>query len=202
MSQIKLLHSGGNGVILAAPDSNPASDRTLKLPSDADGTIATTATAGKILQVKQAVKTDTASSNSATFADIAGLSVSITPTSSSNKILVNCNIQTSGQKDSFCHFLVFRDSTSLGLGTEATGNMSNVSFASASQNSNSAQYGIRPATFNFLDSPSSTSALTYKVQFASAYYSYYSWINRPHSTTNEDFNAFCSSQITVMEVAA
>ena len=46
MSQIKLLHSGGNGVILSAPDSNPASDRTLKLPGDADGTIATTATAG------------------------------------------------------------------------------------------------------------------------------------------------------------
>lgn len=39
MSQIKLKHSGGNGVILAAPDSNPASDRTLKLPSNADGTI-------------------------------------------------------------------------------------------------------------------------------------------------------------------
>ena len=48
MSQIKLLHSGGNGVILAAPSSNPAADRTLTLPGDADGTIATTANAGKI----------------------------------------------------------------------------------------------------------------------------------------------------------
>ena len=56
MSQIKLLHSGGNGVILAAPSSNPAADRTLRLPGDADGTIATTATAGKILQVIQTVK--------------------------------------------------------------------------------------------------------------------------------------------------
>ena len=36
MSQIKLLHSGGNGVILSAPNSNPASDVTLKLPQ-ADG---------------------------------------------------------------------------------------------------------------------------------------------------------------------
>ena len=36
MSQIKLLHSGGNGVILAAPASNPASDTTFKLPQ-ADG---------------------------------------------------------------------------------------------------------------------------------------------------------------------
>ena len=36
MSQIKLLHSGGNGVILAAPTNNPASDVTFKLPQ-ADG---------------------------------------------------------------------------------------------------------------------------------------------------------------------
>jgi len=43
MSQIKLKHSGGNSVIIAAPDSNPASDRTLKLPSDADGTILSSA---------------------------------------------------------------------------------------------------------------------------------------------------------------
>jgi len=43
MSQIKLLHSGGNGVILAAPSSNPASDRTLTLPSDADGTVLSSA---------------------------------------------------------------------------------------------------------------------------------------------------------------
>ena len=37
MSQLKLLHSGGNGVILAAPTNNPASDVTFKLPQ-ADGT--------------------------------------------------------------------------------------------------------------------------------------------------------------------
>ena len=42
MSQIKLKHSGGNGVIIAAPTSNPASDRTITLPSDADGTLART----------------------------------------------------------------------------------------------------------------------------------------------------------------
>mgnify|MGYP003136689098 CR=1 FL=1 len=36
MSQIKLLHSGGNGVILSAPNSNPSSDINFKLPQ-ADG---------------------------------------------------------------------------------------------------------------------------------------------------------------------
>ena len=42
MSSIKLVHSGGNSVTIAAPDSNPGSNRTLKVPSDADGTIITT----------------------------------------------------------------------------------------------------------------------------------------------------------------
>ena len=41
MSSIKLKHSGGNSVIIAAPSSNPAADRTITLPSNADGTILT-----------------------------------------------------------------------------------------------------------------------------------------------------------------
>ena len=43
MSQIKLVHSGGNSVIIAAPSSNPASDRTLTLDGSADGTILSSA---------------------------------------------------------------------------------------------------------------------------------------------------------------
>ena len=39
MASIELKHSGGNGVIIAAPTSNPASDKTLTLPSDVDGTV-------------------------------------------------------------------------------------------------------------------------------------------------------------------
>ena len=42
MSSIKLKHSGGNGVSIAAPVSNPTADRTLTLPStDVDGVITT-----------------------------------------------------------------------------------------------------------------------------------------------------------------
>ena len=42
MSQIKLKHSGGNGVIIAAPSSNPAADRTITLPDlTADATFST-----------------------------------------------------------------------------------------------------------------------------------------------------------------
>ena len=65
MSQIKLLHSGGNGVIISAPDSNPASDRTLKLPSDGDGTILTTnSPVGKTRQHKILSKTTKSSTTS------------------------------------------------------------------------------------------------------------------------------------------
>jgi hypothetical protein len=47
-AQIKLKHSGGNGVIIEAPASNPASDRTLTLPSDADGTIVSKDTSNNV----------------------------------------------------------------------------------------------------------------------------------------------------------
>ena len=40
-AQIKLKHSGGNGVIIEAPASNPASDKTITLPSDETGVFAT-----------------------------------------------------------------------------------------------------------------------------------------------------------------
>ena len=48
MSSIKLKHASGNGVIIAAPSSNPAADRTLTLPSDADGIIAKTDASGNL----------------------------------------------------------------------------------------------------------------------------------------------------------
>ena len=45
---IKLKHASGNGVIISEPSSNPAADRTLTLPSDADGVIAKTDSSGNL----------------------------------------------------------------------------------------------------------------------------------------------------------
>ena len=129
-----------------------------------DGKVTFPQNTGNILQVKQAVKTDTASSSSATFADISGLSVSITPASTSNKILVECRVCSGGEGDSFQAFKVLRDSTAIGLGTGGSGNQTNVSFGLSSPNATTHQYAIRYGVFSFLDSPSSTSALTYKLQ--------------------------------------
>ena len=53
MSSIKLKHSGGNGVSISAPASNPTADRTLTLPStDVDGVITTKDTSDKLQAVK------------------------------------------------------------------------------------------------------------------------------------------------------
>ena len=51
MSSIKLKHSGGNGVIISAPDTNPASDKTIKLPSTESGVFATKDSANSLQNV-------------------------------------------------------------------------------------------------------------------------------------------------------
>ena len=55
---------------------NVASGKTLSAP-------------GHVIQVVQVVKTDTYSMTAASWTDITGYSVSITPSSSSNKVLIN-----------------------------------------------------------------------------------------------------------------
>tara|TARA_Y100000768_G_scaffold152663_2_gene114097 strand:+ start:16097 stop:16666 length:570 start_codon:yes stop_codon:yes gene_type:complete len=157
MSQIKLKHSGGNSVIIAAPDSNPASDRTLKLPSDGDGTILTTNSAtGKILQVVQAVKNDTATFTTTSFTDITGLSASITPTSSSNKILVEASVFGSTSNNVISLNLV-RGSTNIAQPSATSNN-------NATTHSYVAYDSMHSINFSFLDTPPDTNSQTYKIQ--------------------------------------
>jgi len=188
-------------IVVDSIRNSSASSDALTLSSD--GKVAFPNNTGNILQVVQAVKTDTSSTTSATYTDISGLSLSITPASNSNKILVTCNVYIGGDDNSFQGFKVFRDSTAIGLGTAATGNQTNVSFANFMTNTSSSAYGVRNVCFEFLDSPSSTSSLTYKIQFASIFNSASSYINRGHIySQNVAHNLFPSSTITAMEVAA
>ena len=196
MSQIKLLHSGGNGVILAAPSSNPAADRTLRLPGDADGTIATTATAGKILQVISDTKTDTQSFQSQSFQTISGLSVSITPSSSSNKVLVHYSVSVSC--NNYGMFNLRRAGTEI-LRGDADGNRTRCTFESGVMN----QYEMQICSGTFLDSPGSTSPLTYDIQCATPDSSSSElFINRYKTDNNSSYVGRATSTITVMEVAA
>ena len=91
MSSIKLKHSSGNGVSITAPESNPAADRTLYVPSTANGTIRTTTTPGAILQVKIATLGSSLNASSTSWADV-GLSDTITLASTSNKLLISVSM--------------------------------------------------------------------------------------------------------------
>ena len=201
MSQIKLLHSGGNGVILAAPSSNPAADRTLTLPGDADGTIATTATAGKILQVIQTVKKNRQTINSTTLVDITGMSVSITPSSASNKVLVNYSLVVFSNAVYYALRLLRDSDSTIFIGDE---NPSATSQNRASFGSYDSSYVIADTIAqSFLDSPNTTSATTYKLQAYSPYSSAYTiGINSGVVLDNYSYMNNCVSTITAMEVAA
>ena len=201
MSQIKLKHSGGNSVIIAAPSSNPASDRTLTLPGDADGTILTSnSSVGKILQVIQTVKTDQFTSTAYAFTDVTGMSVSITPASASNKILVNFELQVGGSGNNYASFRLLRDSTHIGVSTATDTNWRVGTLGSLSHENS---YQLENTGTSFLDSPNTTSAITYKLQ-VSGYSNRNISINVPTSTStaSNSYTATGISTITVMEVAA
>ena len=157
--------------------------------------------AGSIIQVVEAIKKDTATNTSSSWADISGLSVSITPSSTSNKILVQANIQISANSSN-CHMglKLIRGSTDFNIG-DADSSANRASYGGYIH-SNSTMFN---ATLSGLDSPSSTSSLTYKVQGRVTHDagndSFAINMNPGYNNGNLYFNK-CVSNIIVMEVAA
>ena len=220
--KIKLVHSGGNAVSIAVPTSNPSSSEVeFKLPgsdgsanqvlkTDGSGNLSFGADqAGKILQVKNAIKTDTASVTSNTFTDISGLSISITPSSSSNKILFRGYVAMGTQLNGQGTLKIFRDSTEIGKSTANSTAANNSTATAAGLNvssvTSSVKSQIKQLQFEVLDSPNTTSAVTYKVQFAEiSLYQYASvtvYVNRTYFTPSASLHGVISS-VTAMEVAA
>jgi hypothetical protein len=152
--------------------------------------------AGTVLQVVSTTKTDTFSMSSTTFGDVTGLSVSITPTSATSKILVISNLNWGSSGNDINAARLLRDSTVISAGAAA----SNRSPSFAGMRTASAD-NIETVSVTFLDSPATTSATTYKVQVrvGSADTVY---VNR--TATDTDVSAFprTVSSITVMEIAA
>jgi hypothetical protein len=182
---------GTNGHVLTA-DSTAATG--IKWAAAAGG--------GKILQVVSATKSDTSTITSTTFADISGLSVSITPTATTSKILVfwNTNIASAGNASGLL-IRMMRNSTAIGVGDSAGSRpLASGGFyiGDAGAANNFAAVGG-----NFLDSPATTSATTYKLQGAGYSGVASVWINRTSDDRNNAaFDPRLISTITVMEVGA
>lgn len=151
----------------------------------------------RILQVVSTTKSDTFTSASTTFVDVTGLSVSITPSATSSKVLV-C-VEYSGCNDvglANHFFQVLRGSTAIAVGDVAgsrTPVSGTINLGSAASMAN--------RVVVFLDSPATTSATTYKVQARnSAAGTLY--VNRAQTDTDAATSARGISTITVMEVSA
>ena len=151
--------------------------------------------AGAILQVVQTVKTDTFSANpSSSYVDITGLSVAITPSSSSSKILVQISICGGGVNAvNVAQYRLVRGSTVVYAGDSASSR--SLGFGAAI----GIDVNVTPmACGTFLDSPSTTSAITYKIQTDS---NNTVFINRSSNDADDSRRLRAASTITVMEIA-
>ena len=112
--------------------------------------------AGHILQTVQGTYGTRVVSSSDTLADT-GLTASITPSSTSSKILVTISQMGMDKRtnNAYMRIVTFRDSTQIHVATNQHMYTANTDGATSS------------CTWSYLDSPSSTSALTYKTQFSS-----------------------------------
>ena len=156
--------------------------------------------AGKILQVVSTTKTDTFSSSSDSFTDLTGLSVTITPTSTSSKILFSATLCYGMSADGYGSARLVRGSTPIGV-APADGSRTVCSFPmQMNLNANNKLYTL---TYQYLDSPNTTSATTYKLQART--YSGDSrtfTINKTQLDSNLNYHHRGESRVIAMEVAA
>ena len=185
-SKLQVSNSPTNGLFLSAQSGNTG------------GLTWAAASAGKVLQIVQAVKDDTFSSNAASFTDITGLTLNITPSATSSKILLTSVFTVSNDNNyasTFPYFRFMRGSTAIGIGASA-GNRQRM-MASAGNNSNTMQ----SVAMHFLDSPSSTSAVTYKVQLYNQQTARITYIGRSGNDSDNTSYGRSSSILTAMEIA-
>ena len=195
---VKLVGSTSGSVSLQAPASTTGGAHKILTLPDINSTVDTTGRAGNILQVVQTVKTDTATTTSTnTFVDT-GLSVSITPSSASNKILVTANLNFSAGDMQNIAWRLVRGSTDLYMG-DAASNRTRASGAVRVSTNQDAEH--QNCTSIFLDSPNTTSATTYKVQWCRTYSTSTIYMNRASEDTDNDDRTRVPSSILVQEVA-
>ncbi len=158
---------------------------------------------GKVLQVVQTVKTDTFTTTSGTLVDITGLSASITPSATSSKILVSASVWA-GTALYVVHLALFRDSTEIGKADTAGSRP--VSFLDVTGSGESITDGqIMQSTGELLDSPATTSSVTYQIKGARRYDNSGQtlYINRSYQDRDvgNTYDQRKVSTVTLMEIA-
>lgn len=195
MSELKVNKiSPETGTAITLGDSGD----TFTVPSGCTITNSGTATGfggGKVLQCLSATKTDSATNNNATFTTVSGLSVDITPSATSSKILVMWSININGNNGG-SGIQIARDSTAICIG-DASGSRKRTTGNTYTTN------GAAHVTVagQHLDSPSSTSQITYAIQWRSNG-TQTDYLNRSESDGDNTDTNRTASNITVMEIGA
>jgi hypothetical protein len=152
---------------------------------NADGLSSQPVFPGNVLQVVQTVKTDRFSASVAanTTVVVPGFEVTITPRSTSSKVLITYSISTGAANDSYQTTKLQRDEVDLIVGDSGLPNQSTTAGT--------------PTTFTFLDSPNTSSAVTYRVVILNSFTSALTMdVNSAGGT-----RATAVSTITAMEIA-
>jgi hypothetical protein len=140
------------------------------------------ASAGVVLQVVNATYSTAVSNSTSTYADT-GLTATITPKFSNSKILIlinhSANRKDSGNTESGINFKIQKNNADL------------ITFAGILGYTGTASFNYFSASYTYLDSPATTSATTYKTQFANS--------ANAASVTVQQGNT--TSTITLMEIA-
>jgi hypothetical protein len=176
--------SGTGTLTIAAPNTN--SNYTLTLPTNT-GTLLSTKSAGTVLQVVQGT-TNTQSSTTSTTLVTTGLSTSITPSSSTSKILVLINMGDVGSLNSGGG----TNGAAFGIYRGASAVVSNLSSQISYSAINPSNLTVCGFSSTYLDSPATTSSTTYTVYFKS----------QGAATTVYSFRDNTQGSITLMEIAA
>jgi len=162
------------------------------------GGIPAGASGGGIIQMITATSTTAETSTSTTYTDITGLTCTITPRSTSSKILIILSV--TGSNNGFGMMVrLLRSSTEIGVGV-AVGSRTGVTLGNFYNTDTNSTFNN---TNHFLDSPATTSATTYKAQYrlGDAQQSNTVFINRTAGDANASYTARGISAITVMEIS-
>lgn len=150
----------------------------------------------RVLQVVTADKLDVFTTSSASYVDVTGWTATITPSATTSKIFIMYSTTTSVNGGTYTGFQILRGATAIGNGTASGSRIAaNKGYYDSVASGGEAIYG------SFLDSPSTTSATTYKIQV------------KNHTTNTLTVGATfangdnaatysCLTNITLMEISA
>ena len=157
---------------------------------------------GGVIQVVHVNTSSHTYSTSTSYTDITGVTATITPTRSDSKILIQCTLSIGKENNhSFLGRIVRNGSVITGSGGVAESGHGN-QIDGVWWNVRDTIYSPNPFTVSYLDSPSSTSAITYKAQGKTTNASYPFAINRTTSSQDLEYASPAFSMITLMEVSA